>query len=635
MAKPFYSFVNPKDKIRYFQIWDTIEGYPHTVPMDILTFLKFNGLKDEAFISVLYSFYPRLYITGCTMEAESFRKLPGYFRYQATDYLSKCPSNYTLSELLLIRDLESIFKQGLDYNQFISEYRLLTKNLNGFTKRQQDYYLSFGHTMASFRFGTEKRNLILTEIAEKHDYKIENEKYNYCLSFDTLFKNDAFIKNRDLLVDFFHELGHSNLININAIPHVLRNEEKIKNLFLDFGMESYLPETVINKSLLEFGSDFKPVFLTDLKKIRWFANAFSFSLFSNGSLIGKNLLLLSKEEILTILNKQEHVYLNEILNFQDDNGNFLLPMHYSSHFKIQNGAPLHVLSLFDEQKYHIVSPMFGLNTQKEYDDCFFFNQEIGYFQLSNFKWERVSLNTANNSYETIAFKVENYPISEIELEESYLNEVERIQREISQDDRVKILDLRFEKEQTTICVDPGINISDYKISYTNIVKRLRSKTINSPIEKWLYKINLNVKIPFLYCCELNFTNGRVDFNFNNGISIKVDEAVKNTEIIPLRASNVYYVLNFTSNPGMKFFFSSQEKFNIFQSYVSDFIASRPIKNHENIEKYANRLKSYLIKHGFKDENSFEMNLEKKAIKAFFKANNSLKTILREEDELPF
>jgi hypothetical protein len=247
----------------------------------------------------------------------------------------------------------------------------------------------------------------------------------------------------------------------------------------------------------------------------------------------------------------------------------------------------------------------------------------------------VSLNTANNSYETIAFKVENYPISEIELEESYLNEVERIQREISQDDRVKILDLRFEKEQTTICVDPGINISDYKISYTNIVKRLRSKTINSPIEKWLYKINLNAKIPFLYCCELNFTNGRVDFNFNNGISIKVDEAVKNTEIIPLRALNVYYVLNFISVPDTKFYFSSPEKFNSFKSHIAEFVATNVIENIEDLKQYANRLKSHLIKHGFKDENSFEMNLEKKAIKEFFKVNNSLKTILSEEDELPF
>jgi hypothetical protein len=74
MAKPFYSFKNPKDKIRYFQIWNTIEVYPYTIPIDILTFfLIFRVRKNEVLISVLYPCYPSLYTTNCTIQKESFR----------------------------------------------------------------------------------------------------------------------------------------------------------------------------------------------------------------------------------------------------------------------------------------------------------------------------------------------------------------------------------------------------------------------------------------------------------------------------------------------------------------------------------------------------------------------------------
>jgi hypothetical protein len=65
---------------------------------------------------------------------------------------------------------------------------------------------------------------------------------------------------------------------------------------------------------------------------------------------------------------------------------------------------------------------------------------------------------------------------------------------------------------------------------------------------------------------------------------------------------------------MNFFFTSREKFNIFRSFVSNFIGFNHIKNDENIVvKCTNLFKSRLIALGIKDENSFEINLAKKAI----------------------
>ena len=72
MAHPIFTFVNPTNQKRYFQQWDTITGYPETIPLNLLTFLQYKGLYYKDYTGTVFSVYTQLIENGSTIPGSIF-----------------------------------------------------------------------------------------------------------------------------------------------------------------------------------------------------------------------------------------------------------------------------------------------------------------------------------------------------------------------------------------------------------------------------------------------------------------------------------------------------------------------------------------------------------------------------------
>ena len=87
MANPIYTYQDKQTNNRYFLLWDTIQGFPKTIPINLLTFLQYWGIYDKEKISALYSIYPRLIETGTSLKDSSFNEIPDYLKKLCFDCL--------------------------------------------------------------------------------------------------------------------------------------------------------------------------------------------------------------------------------------------------------------------------------------------------------------------------------------------------------------------------------------------------------------------------------------------------------------------------------------------------------------------------------------------------------------------
>jgi hypothetical protein len=247
MAHPVFSFVDPNSGVRYYQILDTVTGYFHTVPMDLLTYLRFKGLHDQEVVQVLYMFYDRLIQHGSTMSWDSFLRLPSRFKQQSFDYVSQRIDPPSSEEIEINRQLEFLLSQNKGYYEVWTAYQEILAYVNPHTKRPRSYYLSWDYTMRQDPFYEELVSSIF------RDYQVPTTKKKvrgYWISdLAHWIDEDYFGTYPEAMSQLFYDLVRQGELFPNAIPHILRKNHRIEELYCELDMEKYLPQKSITHEL--------------------------------------------------------------------------------------------------------------------------------------------------------------------------------------------------------------------------------------------------------------------------------------------------------------------------------------------------------------------------------------------------
>ncbi len=322
MAKPIFSFTIESSSIRYFQIHDTITGYDHTIPLDLISFLQLQGIRNKEYVHALFLNFERLIFNGTTLSGCLYR----VYKNNDAVFYSEENDLKDNQRLALNEQLEQLFLSTISFSSFYEAYLLLIDGINETLPRPVNYYYSISATKKMISQPNELKSKFVTECIEHFKLGISEENF-----IELCIDKQYILKNKEAVATFYYKLGKFNLIRIDAIPHLLRKTPKIEQLFKEYGAENILPQfnptyDLFSKAdvhLKEFNDTF-----TFLQLV----NHFSFSGFANSiTLQGIELTKLNKDKLLELLNK--HYYFHQsIINFVDQWGNIKQPMVNSSDF---------------------------------------------------------------------------------------------------------------------------------------------------------------------------------------------------------------------------------------------------------------------------------------------------------------
>jgi len=251
MAHPLCSFLDTKTNQRYYQVWDTITGYPHTVPLSLLNLLQYKGLHNQSFVRVLYQAFDRLLIHGSTLYKDSFSEFPDVFKQQAFDFLELNQDVPGEEEISINNELEALFCKKQGYFEFWIAYQEIIQGVNIFARRPFEYYKSWSEIMQY-----EEYLHYVPHIFEKHhiqgvEIEDDNDIFSYYKDelrfgdFDCWFKKDYFKKYPEAMAELFYQMAKDGSVLLQDIPHILRLHPQIKPLFSQKNMAEYLPDTVV------------------------------------------------------------------------------------------------------------------------------------------------------------------------------------------------------------------------------------------------------------------------------------------------------------------------------------------------------------------------------------------------------
>jgi hypothetical protein len=664
MAHPIYTFLDKKTDKRYFQIWDTVTGLPETVPMNLLTFLHYWGMDSQEKISALYRIYPRLIRTGTSLSDCSFDELPNYLKRQAFDYLSLGIDLPTEDEQAINVELEELFRIEQTFFEFYSTYSQMIESINPYPKRPLNYYLSWSKTKRYFDFNNERVTQRIDELIEQ--FQLPKEVFsidqNGCNLYDWLVGN-LFVDYSEEMAELFSYLGGNNLIPLDAIPHVIRNNASFHQLFADFGMEDYLPETPIQYDVHDFSSD-EWVVLSDVKYTRQFVNMFTFEE-NESELMGLRLQDMTKDELKNTLSEKCYVYADNLVNVKDRYGNLHLPMKYTSHFTLDSFNRFLVLAPFDRQCYDIFDRRGKLVEEGGYYDFYFINETIGYFQYThNLSWIRWEYNDATKKISTHNVQVDDsfHGAEWHRIESEYQDNLSQVQANHFEE-QFPLLELVFGKSNdwyslylmNTSGLLTANRIHQEIIEHLNILL-FDEIDLTNPFEAGiqLYKtiLSSNRVIEFLPGCLNRFTltydpggfRSRFQANYRNDDFN--DQGIHDTE--PGRAVSAYHALHIIEDQGhyqKEFiaYFKVGNAPNQFRSDCEEFVHENPVNTETNNEEFGASFIDYLLAKGYEEVNAYTQRLDVDSIRELLgielneegRFPQPDRTQLKEEDELPF
>lgn len=444
MAHPIFTFIYPKTQKRYYQLYDTVIGAPETVPMDLITFLQYKGLYNKENTGVIFAFFNQLLETGITLPYmnENIMENPAFYFSQTFEFLDNYENTVTSSEATLNNELEELFGQNIPFTVFYQQYLNLIQTINIHPDRQLNYYYYFSRTIDCLRKSNRLNLPVILDVLERNNITFDFfEKETDLYSFREWIEKGLLFSHKDVMAKLFVELAEKNLIAIDAIPHVLRDQQSVSALFQRFEMQNLLPnyqlpdnDGRINYELTEFGIN---------TYILQYANLATFHPLGDQSLIGFSLLDKTFTEIQDKL-MDLYIYAPLLVNFSNSNGQTLLPMIYTRYFSGEGN--LCTLSPFNVQQFSVFSVNGILISDIGYWDNLKVNESITYYQHMNlFDWDRITFDDGSNIFTKTQIK-DSSSFSETEDGDDLENKIRDIEADfLVQEETEEYLNKQFKK----------------------------------------------------------------------------------------------------------------------------------------------------------------------------------------------
>jgi hypothetical protein len=637
MASPIFTFQDKQRKNRYFFLLDTVTGLSITVPMDLMTFLQYLGIDNKGKVSVLYSVYPHLLETGTSLEDTSFNSSssPKCIKQLCYEYSELDFDTPNKQEKEVIHQLETLFASDLPFFEFYAAYQQLISRLSNTTKRPSNYYLSWRRTKDIFDiFDCMSLTFqdVFFDLAPKNGVNPGDLNVNLNDVYSCL-EERVFTRFPDLVAACFVELGRNNLIPLDAIPHVLRNDKAIQELFIQLGMEAYLPNAAIDYNLYDRSEPLCEE-VDDIRYLRQYLNLYTFYADCK-PLKGIDILSLSKSELKDLLQEND-CYNTQIVNFKNSNGNYLLPMMYASDYVINPQNRFLLLATFGYQLYHIVTKQGKVIDDTGYYDFYFVNENTAYLQNAvGLRWMRWFYDVAtqdivkhdvaiNYSYEEGVWEQEERRFQQSVIEIDLAN----------QHDTFEILELEFGKEDDMYSIYLTMLNTPTKETVRDVLKnaliRLQNRGVNL-LDRYKAAFELYKELLLHYNGQIWFSTPSLNyFVLYDGLTEELktgfgkhyqnDDFSKEIQCEKLlyRPINAHFSLKLFQYRGhytlsYKFHFQMHAAAEVFQQDCEDFINTKPFTAEGDLEAYANEFLSYLLGRNYKQVNAYRQYVGRDSI----------------------
>jgi hypothetical protein len=659
MANPIYSFVDKNTQCRYFLLWDTYNELPKTVPMNLLTFLQYWGIDEKKKISVLYSIYPRLIETGTSLKDFSFDKLPEQLKTLCFDYLSLSVDLPEQEEKDINNQLENLFKSDMHFFDFYIQYTELISKINRFPRRPLNYYISWWRTSVILNSSNHNIQELLSATTQQNGISSDQLKCNLD-DIHSCLENNTFCRFHKVMADFFLKLGQRNLITLDAIPHVLRSDVAIKELFYQFGMEVYLPNTEIKYDLYE-GDEPLYETLNDIRYLRQFVNSFAFD-GNESNLIGIDVLQYSESELIDLL-EENYCSFSELVNFKNRNGYYLLPMIYTNDFGIGEDSMFFCLAPFGQQAYHIATKYGNLIDTNGYFDFHFIAENTAYLQnADDLSWIRWSYDEKNSTVHKQSVIIEDpYEENAWQLAEERFQKAIIETREANQPNKFEILELIFGEQDdlkslylylpdnsTEVVIRNAINSNLNVLLFEGIDL---ANSYNAGIELYKYLLKSNGGNQFIPASldvfYLKVDQSEVSHKFiHNYRDDEFLEAAIDLDRPVIANFSVMLCQNFEhSKKEYTFHFKINTSTSIFQEDCEAFVRENSLTEETDIGEYGEKFFYYLLEKGYEEVNAFTQYLDIKSIRELLEIELNQEGLFNipvqpannngEDDDLPF
>ena len=223
MAKPIFSVKLSDEGPEYFLILNTISGLPHTIPMDIISFLNYNRNNFNEFLPVFHQVYPQLRNTGSTLEGFSYNLLSPQIRIQVERIAKNIKSSTNPAQINKANEITKLFVKFKSFKSLKKALDIVFNDLSPHLPRPFEYYESW-HLTFSALF--------------KNEF-LENNYLDELLNAETDDSGDVIVP------EFLFSLINQNLIPLNSIPHVFRKNTIIEDVFRQYGAELLLPQVSV------------------------------------------------------------------------------------------------------------------------------------------------------------------------------------------------------------------------------------------------------------------------------------------------------------------------------------------------------------------------------------------------------
>jgi hypothetical protein len=222
MATPIFSFNWSVNQQTYFFRWNTFSDLPHTIPMDIVTFLNYHR-EDKEFLQVFHECFPKLIATGSTLKEVSFADVSTSVKEYLYTLVAELYDGVESIPINTCNEIIDLFVEQRTFDGFNEQLEFAFQGIPTWLPRPDEYYDSLHHLFVKLFDNAFDIKTHLTQLL-------------------TIEKNSD---NQIVVPEFIFELLHQNAIPLNTVPHVYRKNSKVEHIFRLYGAESLLPQVSV------------------------------------------------------------------------------------------------------------------------------------------------------------------------------------------------------------------------------------------------------------------------------------------------------------------------------------------------------------------------------------------------------
>jgi hypothetical protein len=270
-----YYYLTHKAK-KFAFIYHDLSLLPVTIPMDMITLIQYTGLHDSKNLKKIYDSF-----NNAEQDLQN-NTTKIFFDDFFNTYVCYAEEGVDDFRIKKTEELEKILSDSPNFGVFYVKLKELFNTINQSLPRPIMYYKSFHYLSSIISKNNDAIEEVWNSIFDQH-LTLRFDNFEYLETYDKfgLLKDSMPFDNiHNDFIELFYQLANNNIIEIGAIPHLYRNNERIASLYERYSMGNLVPSHTVEYKLENKGSYKFVTRETDIRLLRQMLNYAKFCEFN-------------------------------------------------------------------------------------------------------------------------------------------------------------------------------------------------------------------------------------------------------------------------------------------------------------------------------------------------------------------